>query len=150
MAAAGGAAPAVLVFSYGSNNACPLAGRVLREGDALLPAPRGATLHGYARVFARMSQLWCGWHACVRRVCPRTHHALIAAVCPFVSRGGGVADLVPAEGHATRGALCRLTPAQLERLDAFERGYARTPVRVTPDTGMPSPVLFFWFWSAGR
>ena len=46
-------------------------------------------------------------------------------------RGGGVADVVPAPGRSVRGALCRLTPAQVDRLDAYERGYARTPVRVT-------------------
>ena len=59
MAGGGGAeAAAVLIFSYGSNNACQLTGRVCCAGDAPLPPPLGATLHGYARVFARMSHLW--------------------------------------------------------------------------------------------
>ena len=67
------------------------------------------------------------------------HHASsrpgLAALTLPGRRGGGVADLIAAEGHAARGALCRLTPAQAARLDAYERGYTRTPVRVTTDAG---------------
>ena len=127
MAAAGGAEPAaVLIFSYGSNNACQLTGRVRAAGDAPLPPPLGATLHGYARVFARMSQLWCA-SAC------RSMPGSRAGGADASRRGGGVANLVAAEGHSARGALCRLSPAQAARLDSYERGYVRTPVRVAVD-----------------
>jgi hypothetical protein len=48
----------VLIFSYGSNNAAQLAGRVHAPGEPLLPPPRAATLHDFARVFAFASPIW--------------------------------------------------------------------------------------------
>ena len=128
--AMGGDDAAVLVFSYGSNNACQLAGRVRAAGEAPLPAPSGATLAGYARVFARCSQLWCAL--------PRPDRSRRRLTALRARRGGGVANLVPVVGHAVRGALCSLTAAQALRLDEYERGYTRTPLRVTLDTGTPA------------
>jgi hypothetical protein len=139
------AASPLLVFSYGSNSACQLAGRVVAPGEAPLPPPRGAVLHGYARVFARFSSFWCVRTPPFRFLPPARLRRVLCALwalqrtclclisCPSVRacRDGGVADVVQAEGHRVMGAVCALTAAQAARLDCYERGYERTPVRVT-------------------
>ncbi len=70
----------------------------------------------YARVFVHNSVLW----------------------------GGGVANLVPAQGHSVQGALCQLTREQLARLDAYEAGYDKVPVTVTDRvTGQAEQALAY-------
>jgi hypothetical protein len=131
-------APPVLVFSYGSNNARQLAGRVVAAGEPPLPPPRGAVLHGFARTFARHSANWC---AAART---RAAQAALMSACLRACRGGGVADVVRAEGHAVHGALCTLTAAQAARLDAYERGYDRTLVRVALAGAPPGARVLRW------
>lgn len=91
------------VFSFGSNNSQQLAGRVLTSTCAApLSPPRPARLDGYARVFTHNSAVW----------------------------SGAVANLVPCSERHVLGTLTALTPEQLDRLDEYERAYAKETVHV--------------------
>jgi len=79
------------VFSYGSNSTAQLRGRLANPALATVKA----CAPGFARVFCLRSRGW---------------------------GGGGVASLAPTgePGAAARGAVVRLTTAELARLDEFE------------------------------
>lgn len=104
-----------LLFSFGSNSSQQLRGRVCVSPTELLPPPRPALLLGHARVFAGVSTPW----------------------------EGAVADVVPSPGHSVRGSLCALSADQLDRLDAFERLYARRTVAVRLADGIEATAILY-------
>ena len=76
-------------FCFGSNSVTQLCERL--QSDALVA--EAATLHGWHRIFAGVSQKW---------------------------GGGGVASLVEAAGSSCVGSIVQLTDEQFGRLDGFE------------------------------
>ena len=104
-----------LLFSYGSNSLAQLSGRIVFPGEPQLPPPRAAVLPGWARVFCGHSSTW----------------------------SGGVANLHPSPGHSARGSLFLVSDAQLDRLDAYEGAYARTPVQPHDLSGAVCPAVAY-------